>query len=167
MRKMICILLICFVLLIQNLPIYAQSLKINAGTPITIICEEEIDADNVQLNQNIDFVVQEPVYINNKVAIKAGTTIIGQVTKLKNNSILGIPGEIQIGNFQLLNSNNVIHLRGTLINKGVNRTWVNVGWFLWVAFPVLFIKGGDGKIAAGTFQVLYTVGENYINVDSL
>ena len=58
-------------------------------------------------------------------------------------------------------------LRANISNKGTNRAWVNVGWFFWVAFPLLFVKGNDGKISAGTYQILYTVGDNFINLDRL
>lgn len=162
MKKVIAIICIVFMGL-QNLPVFAQAIKIPAGTPISIYVNEEIDADDVQLDQNINFLVQDPVYINNKLVIKSGTLVIGQVVKLKNNSILGIPGEIQIGNFRISNNNQIINLRGNITNKGTNRSWVNVGWFFWVALPLLFVKGNDGKISAGTYQILYTIGDNYIN----
>ena len=108
----------------------------------------------MQVDENINFIVQDPVYINNKLVIKSGTLVVGQVVKLKNNSILGIPGEIQIGNFRISDSNQIINLRGNITNKGTNRAWVNVGWFFWVALPLLFVKGNDGKISAGTYQIL-------------
>ena len=38
---------------------------IPAGTAITITNEKEISADDVRLNQNIDFIVQTPVIVNN------------------------------------------------------------------------------------------------------
>lgn len=158
--------LLCFILLgLQNLPVLAQTIKIPAGTPITVYADTEIDADDVQVDENINFLVQDPVYINNKLVIKSGTLVVGQVVKLKNNSILGIPGEIQIGNFRISNNNQIINLRGNITDKGTNRAWVNVGWFFWVALPLLFVKGNDGKISAGTYQILYTIGDNYINND--
>ena len=160
-KKILSVFLCLLITAMQNL-VFAQSIKIPAGTPITVYVDKEIDADEVQAEQNIDFVVQDPVYINNKLVIKSGTTIIGQVTKLKNNSILGIPGEIEVSNFRLKDSNQIINLRGNIVNKGTNRTWVNVGWFFWIALPLLFVKGNDGKIPVGTYQVLYTIGDNYI-----
>lgn len=166
MLKKILSILFCLVLFVsQNLTAVAQTYQIPAGTPITVYVAEEIDADDVQLDQNIDFIVQDPVYINNKLVIKSGTSVIGQVIKLKNNSILGIPGEIQIGNFRITDSNQIINLRGNITNKGTNRAWVNVAWFFWLALPLLFVKGNDGKISAGTYQILYTIGDNYINSD--
>ena len=165
LRKILSISLCLAILGLQNMCVYAENIKIPAGTPVTVYVNEEIDADDVQLDQNINFLVQDPVYINNKLAIKSGTLVIGQVVQLKNNSILGIPGEIQIGNFRISDSNQIINLRGSITNKGTNRAWVNVGWFFWVALPLLFIKGNDGKISSGTYQILYTIGDNYINND--
>lgn len=164
-KKILSILFCLTLLLLQNLTAVAQTIRIPAGTPITIYVEEEIDADDVQLNQNINFMVLDPIYINNKLVIKSGTSVTGQVIKLKNNSILGISGEIQIGNFRIADSNQVINLRGNITNKGTNRAWVNVGWFFWVALPLIFIKGNDGKISAGTYQILYTIGDNFIDTD--
>ena len=163
-KTRVMILFLCFLICFTPMNIaFANELKIPAGTPITVYVNEEIGADEVQIDQNINFLVQDPVYINNKLAIKSGTLVVGQVIKLKNNSILGIPGEIQIGNFRINDSNKIINLRGTIIDRGTNRTWVNVGWFFWVALPLIFIKGNDGKISAGTYQILYTVGDHYIN----
>lgn len=162
-KKMLSLFLSFVLIALQVSPVLAESIKIPAGTPITIYVNEEIDADDVQVDENISFSVQDPVYINNKLVIKSGTLVVGQVTKLKNNSILGIPGEIQIGNFRISDSNQIINLRGNITNKGTNRAWVNVGWFFWVALPLLFVKGNDGKISAGTYQILYTVGDNFIN----
>ena len=154
--------LLCFLLLgLQNLPVLAAAIKLPAGTPITVYVNEEIDADDVQVDENINFIVQDPVYINNKLVIKSGTLVVGQVVKLKNNSILGIPGEIQIGNFRISDSNQIINLRGNITNKGTNRAWVNVGWFFWVALPLLFVKGNDGKISAGTYPLAKIPSSRY------
>ena len=115
-KKILSVFLCLLITAMQNL-VFAQSIKIPAGTPITVYVDKEIDADEVQAEQNIDFVVQDPVYINNKLVIKSGTTIIGQVTKLKNNSILGIPGEIEVSNFRLKDSNQIINLRGGILRN--------------------------------------------------
>ena len=113
--------------------------------------------------QNVDFVVLDPVTINGTIVIKSGTHVTAQVTKKKNNCILGIPGEIQIGNFKLINSNNdVINLRGTIVDKGTNRAWANIGWI--IVWPLLFIKGNDGKVPAGSYHILYTIGDTFFNV---
>ena len=61
-----------------------------------------------------------------------------------------------MGNFELLTSNNdIIRLRGTIADKGEGRYWANAGWFF--LFPILFIKGDDGKIRVNSTHRLYTV----------
>lgn len=141
----------------------SDRIRIPAGTAVTVYLEKEIDADDVREGQNVDFVVLDPVTINGTIVIKSGTHVTAQVTKKKNNCILGIPGEIQIGNFKLINSNNdVINLRGTIVDKGTNRAWANIGWI--IVWPLLFIKGNDGKVPAGSYHILYTIGDTFFNV---
>ena len=85
-----------------------------------------------------------------------GTEVIAQVVKKKNNFILGIPGEIQVNNFQILTSDNeIIRLRGSIIDKGDSKYWAHVGWFF--LLPLLFVKGNDGKIPVNTSHTLYTM----------
>ena len=162
LKRILAIILFFILINFQIAPILASTIKVPDGTPITICTDEEIDADDVQLSQQVDFFVQQPVYINGQLVVKTGTLVTGQVSKLKNNSIFGISGEIQINNFQLKHSNSVIYLRGNIQNKGQNRAWVNAGWLFFVTLPLIFVKGNDGKIPTGTYQTLYTVGDNYI-----
>ena len=56
MFKKILVLFLCAILIgFQNLPVWAQTVKIPAGTPVTIYVNEEIDADDVQLDEIISF----------------------------------------------------------------------------------------------------------------
>ena len=84
LKKTLSILLCLLLLSIQTLPAIAQAVKIPAGTPITVYVDTEIDADNVQINENINFIVQDPVYIDDKLVLKSGTLVLSQVVKLKN-----------------------------------------------------------------------------------
>ncbi len=163
MKKFLIFLLCCFILIIQSGMVFAYELKIPAGTPVSIYTPDEIDADDVKLGKNVDFIVQEGVSINNHVVISAGSHVIGQITKKKNNFILGIPGSIEVGNFRVKTiDNKFVNLRGLVQDKGTGREWANIGWFF--LFPVLFIKGDDGKIPAGMYQIVYTIGETYVTI---
>ena len=77
---------------------------------------------------------------------------------LKNNFILGIPGELELTNFQLITGDNdPIPLRGNINDKGEGRYWAHIGWFF--LFPLLLVKGGDGKIPATVQYTMYTMEE--------
>ena len=143
--------------------VLAKDVFIPPGTAVVVYTENEIDADDVRAGQNLDFIVQESVIIDDITVIPSGTHVNAQVTKRKNNFILGIAGELQVGNFKIkAASDNMINLRGVIIDKGTNRAWCNIGWFF--LFPLIFIKGNDGKIPAGTYQIVYTIGSNEIRV---
>ena len=164
-KRLMTLIFFVFFLFAQNGQVLAQTIKVPAGTPISVYVEKEIDADDVDLEQSIDFIVHEPVYVNNKLVFNAGTPILGKVIKLKNNSIFGISGEIQIGKFKLNIANQAIYLRGTILNKGTNRSWVNVGWLFLFTLPFIFVKGNDGKIPADSYYVLYTIGDNFVELN--
>lgn len=141
---------------------YAQQILIPSGTPISAYVEKLIDADDVNEGQEVILRVQQPVKIQGVTVIKANTPIIANVTEHKNNGIFGIPGRIAVGNFKIrLQDGNIINLSGSISHKGQNRYWVDfVAWFfLW---PMLFVKGEDGKIQAGVQQMLYTNGDAYV-----
>ena len=160
MKKITTKLLLAFLfnlLILQN-SVFATSVLVPSGTPVAIYSENKIDADEISENDTIDFIVQDNVRVNNKVVIKSGTNVTGQIIKKKNNFILGLPGEVQVGNFSLIaEDNQQIYLRGIMQNKGTGREWANIGWFF--LFPLLFVKGGDGKIPATVQYTMYTIEE--------
>ena len=140
-------------LLLQS-QIYAATIP--EGTMLVVQPQKEINADNVKEGDRVNFTVVQPVKVNNEIIIKSGKEVTAEVVKKRNNGILGIPGELELGNFELLTSNNdIIRLRGTVVDKGEGRYWANVGWFF--LFPILFIKGDDGKIRVNSTHRLYTV----------
>lgn len=165
MEKIVSKFLLLFLLniLIMQNATFASSVQLPSGTPVVIYSENKIDADEVSENDTLDFIVQDNVRINNKIVIKSGTNVTGQIIKKKNNFILGLPGEIQIGNFSLIaEDNQQIYLRGTMQNKGTGREWANIGWFF--LFPLLLIRGDDGKIEAGRYQIMHTINDVTLNI---
>ena len=140
-------------LLLTQLQVCAATVPSN--TLVVVQPQKLIDADNVKMGDNVIFMVSQPVKIEGKVVIPVGTEVKATVVKKKNNGILGIPGSIQIGEFQILtNDNKVLRLSGNIFDEGANRYWANVGWIF--VFPLLFIKGNDGKIQPTLTHMLYT-----------
>ncbi len=143
------------VLLLQ---VQALAVVIPDSTPVIVQPMQLVDADDYKLGDQVKFTVLQPVKINGDVVIKSGTEVLAQTTKKRNNFILGIPGEIEVGNFHIVTpSNEIIRLRGSIGDKGDGRYWAHIGWFF--LFPILFVKGNDGKIPANTTLILYTVEE--------
>lgn len=149
---------ICLVLSLSFLSLQASAIILPEGKAISIKPIEELDADNLKQGETVTFEVANPVKVNGNVVVKQGTEVTAQVARLKNNFILGIPGELELTNFQLITGNNdTIPLRGKVSDKGEGRYWAHIGWFF--LFPLLFVKGGDGKIPATVQYTMYTMEE--------
>lgn len=146
----------------RTTPKRVRELKIPAGTSVTVYNSQEINADNLEKGQNIEFTVDNPVIIDGKTVIQAGTRVSAQVLNKKNNFIFGIPGEIQVGNFKLHNiGNKQIDMMGSITEKGESRYWAHIGWL--IVWPLLMVKGGDGIIPAGQRYTIHTIGDIYLN----
>lgn len=148
------ILAMIFMVMLLQVPVSAAMLP--QGTVVVVQPQRLVDADDYKDGDTVKFTVLQPVKVNGDVLIKSGTEVLAQVVKKKNNFILGIPGEIQLDNFRIYtNDNEIIRLRGSVIDKGDGRYWAHIGWFF--LFPLLFIKGNDGKIQANTTHTLFTL----------
>ena len=92
------------------------------GTLVMVQASTIIDADDVKLGETVSFKTLKPVKVNGEVVIPQGTEVNAKVTKRKNNGILGIPGEIEVSEFQIMTQNNeVINLSGIVQDKGDGR----------------------------------------------
>ncbi len=151
MKKILSVILLSLLLQVQ-----VSATTIPSGTLVVVQPQQEIDADDVKAGDTVKFLVAQNVKVDNDIVIKSGAEAFAQVTKVKNNGILGLPGELEVSEFQILTDNNeVVRLRGSIIDKGIGRYWANVGWFF--VFPLLFVKGNDGKIQKNTTHYLYTI----------
>lgn len=149
---------ISLVLCLSFICLQASAVVLPDGKAISVKPVQEIDADDLKQGETVRFEVAQPVKVKGETVIKQGTEVTAQIARLKNNFILGIPGEIELTNFQLITSDNEpIPLRGTVSDKGEGRYWAHIGWIF--MFPLLFVKGGDGKIPATVQYTMYTMEE--------
>lgn len=153
MKKILALFLVSAFMQVQ-----AMAAVLPSGSVVHVQPTREINADKVKEGDLVEFNVVLPVKANGSVLIKPGTIVTAQVTKKKNNFILGVPGHIEVGNFKIYNEDKEpITLRGTILDEGDNRYWCHIGWFF--LFPVLFVKGDDGKIPMNSNHILYTVDD--------
>ncbi len=149
--------IICLALCLSFLCLQASAVVLPEGKAVVVKPQKEIDSDDLKLGENVKFEVLQSVKVNGETAIKAGTEVVGQVVKRKNNFILGIPGELEISGFKIETDGEPVLLRGSMVDKGEGRYWAHVGWFF--MFPLLFVKGGDGKFPANVQYTLYSMEE--------
>lgn len=130
-----------------------------AGTPIQVAIDNEVDADDVKEGETVKGHIVVPVKRNGVVVLPAGTPVHGKVVKKKNNSIAGISGKIELGNFKAMTvDGGALPLSGSYQRKGNSRVAGSLIGAYFIGLPI-FIKGQDGKVEAGAESVMYTVSE--------
>lgn len=60
-----------------------QLLTLTAGTQVSVLLNEAIDAESVAIGNSLDFTVRSNVVVNGKVVIAAGATATGWVKNVK------------------------------------------------------------------------------------
>lgn len=145
------------IITLLGLPVQAEILP--AGTPVQVVIDNEVDADDVKEGETITGHLLAPVKQNGVVVFPAGTPVKGQVTRKKNNFIFGISGKIELGRFKLIPPDGqVIPLTGEYQRKGNSRVAGSLVGAYFILLPI-FVKGQDGKIESGAEMTMYTVQE--------
>ena len=144
-------LMILTVLLISQISCFA----INYDTTVVVTPMTEINADNVNVGDIVNFQTLENVIYNGDIAFPEGTIVQGKITKIKNNFIFGMPGILFAGDFEISDKNGVrTKLTGNAVNMGISRYWALVPGILF-CLPFIFVKGDDGKLTPGNQYSLY------------
>lgn len=148
------ILIVLFILIFAQANV--QAVVLPTETEVTVRPSQAIDADRVKVGDTIKFQTVEDVIDNDKIVFQRGTEVLAKVKRKRNNFILGAPGEILIGDFELLaNDGSKIRLSGSVANMGTARYWIILpGIFV---TPLLLIKGNDAKLPITKVVTLYSM----------
>jgi len=146
------------ILLLMLLPLQAGAVVLPQGSAVVVQAQKLIDADEVKIGDNVNFTVSQPVKAHGKVVLPIGTEVTGKIIHKKNNGILGIPGKLEISEFQIVTPDNkTILLSGNVCDEGNNRYWANAGWLFIITLPLIFVKGNDAKIQQSNYYILHVV----------
>jgi hypothetical protein len=140
-------------------PTIQNSKVLPAGTPIQVVLDQDIDADHVKVGQTVDGHIMMPVKHEGQIVFPIGTPVKGVVTHKKNNSIAGVPGSIELGNFKIVTSQNaIVPLSGSFQKTGDSRIAGAVAGGYFLLLPI-FIKGQDGRLPRGAESTMFTLQE--------
>jgi len=80
----------------ENIPLRGRISTIPKGTSMLIKLDEPLSSFSTQFGQNVSAKLENDVFMNDTVAIPAGSEVIGQVTNVSPSGRLGKHGEIEI-----------------------------------------------------------------------
>lgn len=136
----------------------AQSI-LPEGITVHLETREEVSSKKAKAGDPVNFVVREPVVIGGVTMIPAGSTALGQVTRARDNGMLGRSGKLEISVSHVDVGGRQIPVRGNRDKKGTSGTVGVVGAAV-VFLPLgLFIRGREATIKAGTPVDVYVAQE--------
>ncbi len=164
------LLILSFLFIVKNLCIaqtYSESnsITIPASTPIPLVLEYPIYSKNASKSDLIHFKVAQDIYIENRIAIPAGTIGIAETIKAKKRGCWGRAGRlvVRIKELQLTNGVTIPLMAPDIEKKGISKKANAWTWFfcsiLFVplnVIPPLCIKGEDIAMEEGLVILAYT-----------
>ena len=142
-----------------------ENYTLRSGELIPLVFREALSSKEISNGQLVRFAVREDVLSDkNKIIIKANSIVNGRISHVKKAAWLGQKGKISI------TINSIKAVDGTSVpvyynmnNEGKSRQAAAIGVGAILFFPVLFVKGKDASIDAGTSILVETMSDVKFN----
>jgi len=133
----------------------AQSLTLPEGTPIHLQTREDLSSKVARKGDKVELSVAEPVIVNGVTVIPVGAPATGEISRARDNGLLGRSGKLEIEVRQLSAEGRIIPLRGQENAKGKAGTIGAVGAGIVFLPLAIIVKGKEAKIPAGSKVDMY------------
>jgi hypothetical protein len=146
------------ILLAQAGAASAQSV-LPEGITVHLATRDALSSKTARKGDTVNFVVREPVVIGGVTMIPTGSPAVGQVTRARDNGLLGRSGKLEVAVSHIDVGGRQIPVRGDRDKKGAGGTLGVVGAAV-VFLPLgIFVQGREAKIAAGAPVDVYVAQE--------
>lgn len=141
-------------LLLTTCPAFAQSLILPEGMAIQLETRQEISSKTAHAGDPVDLTVAKPIVIGGVTLIPAGSPAIGEVSRVRDNGLLGRSGKLDIKVSVIKTGKVDVPVRGERNSKGKSGTLGAVGAGIVFLPLAVIVRGKDVKLPAGTrFEV--------------
>lgn len=130
---------------------------LRAGTTVSVRLLEELTTERkvARVGQRFRMEIAEPLMLNSKVVIPAGSPVQGEITSVRNKGMWGKSGHITARVLYATVGGRQVRLSGTFDDKGVTGTAGVVGAIALVPLAGFFVTGTSAKINTGTVMGVY------------
>jgi hypothetical protein len=141
----------------------AKQAVLREGTEVKLKFNDAISSKTAALDDPVSLTVTDPVEVDGRTVIHAGTHAVAYVSKVQHSGMLGKPGELSIRLDSLKDNGTKVHLRGTKSREGDGKVGATVA--LTVLFgPIGLIKHGKNiEIGAGSPLTAYVADDVTFN----
>ena len=145
--------------LIFNQIAFASTVALPADKRVFIELLQEIRAKDVQQGQTLVARVLDDVVQNRKTVIKSGTSVLVRVDAVKKRKIAGRQAELSLGAYETTAVDGQdIRLFGGYKKEGESRVALSVSLGVLILLPLIFIRGKDAVLPAGSVIDAFTRG---------
>ncbi|QUT06453.1 hypothetical protein KFK14_03000 [Sphingobium phenoxybenzoativorans] len=134
---------------------FAQSLTLPEGTPVHLQTRDDLSSKDARKGDKVELTVAEPVIVNGVTVIPAGAPATGEISRARDNGLLGRSGKLEIEVTQVSADGRIVPLRGQQNAKGKAGTIGAVGAGVVFLPLAIVVKGKEAKIPAGTKVDVY------------
>lgn len=131
----------------------AETIVLRAGTTVYGELDQRVISKKKEFSEG-DFVrahVWKHVQVDGQTVVRAGTPMMVRVSKLKTNKIFGVKGKLELEAVSVPSAEgNKILLDGGYDKSGKGRKGWTITGFLVLAWPLMFIQGGNAILETGT-----------------
>ncbi len=145
--------------LIFNQIAFASTVALPADKRVFIELLQEIRAKDVQQGQTVVARVLDDVVQNRKTVIKSGTSVLVRIDGVKKRKIAGRQAELSLGAYETTAVDGQdIRLFGGYKKEGESRVALSVSLGVLILLPLIFIRGKDAVLPAGSVIDAFTRG---------
>lgn len=129
-----------------------NSTSLHAGLPIQLETRDELSTEHkaLKVGHQVEMEVIQPVMLDNRVVIPAGTRALGEVTAVRNKGMWGKSGGIDVKVLYAEANGRQIRLNGTFNEHGQTGTAGVVGAIAVLPIAGFFVTGTSAKIPPHT-----------------
>ena len=134
---------------------------LHTGTPIQLETRDALTTEHkaLKVGQRIEMDVQQPVLLNNQVAIAAGSRAVGEITSVRNKGMWGKSGGITARVLYVEANGRQIRLNGSFNDRGDTGTVGVIASVAFVPIAGFFVTGTSAKIAPGPHVTAFLAEE--------
>ncbi|WP_313809212.1 hypothetical protein [Sphingobium sp.] len=133
----------------------AQSMILPEGMAIQLETQREISSKSARVGDQVELAVAKPVTIGGATLIPAGSPAVGEVSRVRDNGLLGRSGKLDIKVSTVKAGGVDIPVRGQRNAQGKSGTLGAVGAGIVFLPLAVIIRGKDVKLPSGTLLEVY------------
>lgn len=124
---------------------------LRTGTPVALRMREELTTKgkDLRVGHRFQMEVADPITVNGRVVIPAGTPATGEVTDVRNKGMWGKSGRINARVLYLRLGDRQIRMTGQFDDKGTTGTAGVVGAVAFVPVAGFFVTGTSARVPLG------------------